>query len=415
MTTLIIRNARVLTLARGPRPRRGADLADLAILDRADVEITGGRITVVRPCSGSLAADPPAPLALSGHELDAAGRVLMPAFIDPHTHACFAGSRLDEWEMKLKGATYLEILAAGGGIMSTVRAVRAADETYLTDLLRNRLRAIAGAGTGALEIKSGYGLDEATELKMLRAIRAAASPDLPHITPTALLGHALDPAQPDFVDRTINATLPAISHEFPGIAVDAYCETGAWSVRDTARLLARARELGHPVRVHADQFNALGMVDEAIRLGALSVDHLEASTTDALERLAASSTFGVMLPICGLHLDARYANAQYFVAAGGVLCLASNFNPGSAPSFSIPLVIAAAVRHMGLTVHQAIAATTINPASLLGLRDRGSIAPGQRADLLLLRTTDERSLAFMLDADPIAAHIRAGRLHLRPA
>ncbi|QYU67070.1 imidazolonepropionase [Leptolyngbya sp. 15MV] len=377
-----------------------------------EVEIRAGLITAVRTL------DRPR-TDLSTHDerhgiIDAAGRVLMPAFVDAHTHACFVGSRLDEWQQKLRGVPYLDILRAGGGIMATVRAVRDASQAQLTAALRERIDLARRSGTLTHEVKSGYGLSAEHELKMLRAIR-----DDPRAIPTALLGHAIDPDDPTFIDRTINDTLPAVSAEFPGIPIDAYCETGAWSVNDTVRLLAAARALGHPIRVHADQFNSLGMIDQAIALGAASVDHLEASPTDALDRLAASSTFGVMLPVCGFHLDGRYANAQYFVRAGGALVLASNDNPGSAPSCSMPLVIALAVRHMGLSTAEAIAATTVNPAELLGLRDRGTIAPGQRADLILLRHTDERRLAFEVDAHPIdrvfaADHHHVSSQHPRP-
>ncbi|MEX2219051.1 MAG: imidazolonepropionase [Phycisphaerales bacterium] len=403
--SLVIRNARVLTLA-GDRPRRGRALGDLGVLERADVALEGDRI---REVSRGI----PAPGVPGAREMDAAGRVLMPAFVDCHTHACWAGSRVDEWDRKLQGVTYLELLRAGGGIMSTVRAVRAAGEAELAGLLGSRLTQMARAGTLAAEVKSGYGLTLEHELKMLRVIRSVLTSPPPHlfpssVVPTALLGHALDPDTPGFVDRTINETLPAVSREFPGITLDAFCEQSAWSLADTVRLLSSARELGHPVRVHADQFNSLGMIPEAIRLNARSVDHLEASTPADIDLLAASNTFGVILPACGFHLDGRYAGARRFVDAGGLLALATNFNPGSAPTPSVPMAIALAVRHCGLSPAEAISAATLNAAALLGLHDRGQISPGQRADLILLRHTDERMLAYEFGADPIDAVIRSG-------
>ncbi len=410
-TQVRIINARVLTLAEGPRPRRSKDLANLAIIDRGSVDIERGSIARVTPGSAP-AINTPDGTIVDGNRLtiDARGRVLMPAFVDCHTHACFAGSRLDEWEMKLRGASYLDILKRGGGIMSTVRATRDASQSDLEDLLRARLALMARAGTLACEVKSGYGLATEHELKMLRAISAASAPSGANPSPTALLGHAIDPIQKDFVDRTISETLPAVHAEFPGISVDAFCEENAWSLKDTRRLLTRAKELSHPLRVHTDQFTSRGMVEEAIALGALSVDHLESAPTNVLEKLAATSTFGVMLPACGYHLDGRYANAQWFVQSGGALCLATNYNPGSAPTFSMPFVIAEAVRRMGLSVSEAIAACTVNPATLLGRSDQGTIAAGQRADLLLLRHTDERMLAFEVDARPIDLVISQGQL-----
>jgi imidazolonepropionase len=386
----------------GPRPRRGRALADLGVIERGDVRIQNGVIAAVAPAGSRPESRD------SKSEIDAGGRVLMPAFIDCHTHACWAGSRLDEWELKRRGATYLEILKAGGGIMSTVRATRAASEGELTALLRVRLAEMAKAGTATAEVKSGYGLGTEHELKMLRAIRAAGSPST--LVSTALLGHAIDADVPAFVERTISETLPAVSREFPGITVDAFCEQGAWDPAQTVRLLSRARELGHPVRVHADQFNSLGMVREAIRLGARSVDHLEASTGADLDALAASGTFGVILPCCGFHLDGRFAQARRFVDADGLLALATNYNPGSAPCPSVPMAIALAVRHCGLTPAEAIAATTVNGAEVLGLHDRGQIVPGQRADLLLLNATDPREVGYQFGRAPIDAIVRGGML-----
>jgi imidazolonepropionase len=406
--TLVIRDARVLTLA-GTRPRRGKALADLAVLPRAGVLVENGAIAAV-------SSDSKFRVRGSESEIDARGRVLMPAFVDCHTHACWAGERLDEWDQKRRGATYLEILGAGGGIMSTVRAVRSASEDALVELLRGRVAAMERCGSATIEVKSGYGLSTEHELKMLRAIARAAVEWGGTVVPTALIGHALDPEEPNFVERTIRETLPAVSESFPGITIDAYCEKGAWSLEETVRLFERARELGHPLRVHADQFNDLGMIPEAIRLGARSVDHLEASSPEHLGQLAASGTFGVALPVAGFHVDGRYADARRFVDAGGLLALATNYNPGSAPSPSMPMAIALAVRCCGLSPAEAICAATVNAAELLGLRDRGRIEAGQRADLVLLRHTDERMLAYEFGDSPVEAMIIGGRLleQLRP-
>jgi imidazolonepropionase len=349
--------------------------------------------------------------------IDADGRVLMPAFVDCHTHACWAGNRLDEWEMRLKGAAYLDILKAGGGIMATVRAVRAAKGEDLTAALLERLGRMLSLGSAAVEVKSGYGLDARTELKMLEAIASAAkdtSDDFPRVVATALLGHAVDAdgtgsSIDAFIERTIKETLPQIHSRFPGVTVDAFCEQGAWSLDATVQLLSAARELGHPVRVHADQFNSLGMLREAVRLGARSVDHLEASTQEDLEFLAQSETFGVVLPCSGFHLDRRFADARRLVDAGGLLALATNYNPGSAPCPSMANAISLAVRFCGLTPAEAIAAATVNAAELLGLTDQGTIVEGQRADLLLLRHTDERMLAFEFGDDPVEMVLLGGQ------
>lgn len=344
-----------------------------------------------------------------GEELiEADGRVLLPGFVDAHTHALFAGHRLDEFELKQSGKSYLEILEAGGGILSTVRAVRAASEQELATGLERRLARMLTEGTTSVEVKSGYGLHTLDEIKMLRAIQRAGRRFPGAIVPTALLGHALDPDEPHFVDRVITETLPAVHAEFPGITVDAYCERGAWSVADCRRLFERAAELGHPLRLHADQFTALGGVELAIELGARSVDHLEASSAETLHALARSETFGVVLPVSGFHTDERYADARALLDAGGKLVLASNLNPGSAPCSSLPFVVALALRKLKLSAIEAIGACTGRAAALLGLTDRGTLAAGKRADLLLLQHTDERQLGYQLGGNPVDLVFVAG-------
>lgn len=373
---------------------RNARLAEARALH--DIEIDGGRIAAVRPADATATIGPGA--------FDAGGRVVLPGFVDCHTHACFAGSRLDEWERKLAGASYLDLLQAGGGIMATVRATREASEAELAAALLERLNRMLAHGSTTIEVKSGYGLDTATELKMLRAIARAGERFAGTLVPTALIGHAVDPdiEHERFVARTIAETLPAVTAEFPGIALDAYCETGAWSLDDCLALFDAGQAAGHPIRVHADQFNALGMIEVAVERGFVSVDHLEATDAIGLQTLAASTTFGVMLPASGFHLDDRYGNARAFVDAGGRLALASNYNPGSAPCYSMPFVIQLAVRKLGLSPAEAIHAATAAGADLLGQADRGRIEAGQRADLIVLDCTDPRELAFEFGGNPVA-------------
>ena len=378
-------------------------------LPRANVRIEGDRIAAVGPGIA------PAP---GDTIIEAHGRVLMPGFVDAHTHALWAGDRLDEWEQRLRGASYLEILAAGGGILSTVRAVRAASEDQLAHDLLRRLDHMLREGTTTVEVKSGYGLSTEHELKMLRAIETAARGFAGTVVSTALLGHAKDAdagGAAAFVDRTLEETLPAVHGAFPGITIDAFCEEAAWSLADCRRLLERARSLGHPLRLHADQFHRLGGLDLAIELCARSVDHLEASSPADLARLAAAGVTGVMLPATGFHTDGRYADARALLDAGGTLVLASNCNPGSSPTSSIPLVIALARRQLHVTIDEAIAAVTSRAAALLGFRDRGRIAPGLRADAILLRHTDERQLGHELGGNPVDVAIAAGRVSAQGA
>lgn len=398
--SLLIRNARVLTLAGASGPRRGKALRELAILPQGDVLITEDKIAAV----GSKIEAP------AGTEtIDAAGRVLMPGFVDCHTHACWAGDRLDEWEKKLNGVPYLDILKAGGGIHSTVRAVREATQKQLAASLRERLGQMLRGGTTTVEVKSGYGLNTEAELKMLRAIRRAASDWPGTVVPTALLGHAVEGDLEDYSRMVTKEMLAEVSREFPDVTVDAFCEKEAWSVEACVRLFEKARK-HHPIRVHADQFNSLGMIPEAIRMHARSVDHLEASSKADLTALAESNTFGVILPCTGLHTDQRFAKAGFFADRGGALALATNCNPGSSPTHSMPFAIATAVRFCGLLPAEAIMAATYNPAQLLGFADRGSIEVGKRADLVLLHHKDERQLAYELGGNPMEMVICAGKI-----
>lgn len=391
MMNLIIKNARIVTGESGK-----------SAIPCANLHIIGNRIQTIQT--------DPIKIATSTQIIDAKGRLLIPGFIDAHTHAMWAGNRLDEFEQKLSGNTYLQILENGYGIMATVREVRTCSEQQLTIDLTSRLNRMLLSGTTTIEVKSGYGLTTQDELKMLRAIQQASYGFKGTVIPTALLGHAVDPEQTGFIDRVIDETLSAVHQEFPNIAVDAYCEEGAWSVNNCKRLFEYAQKLGHPIRVHADQFNSLGMVPVAIEMNALSIDHLESTKNTELIKLAQSDTYGVMLPVSSFHIDGRYANGRALVDHGGKLVLSSNYNPGSAPSFSMPFVIALAVRNLGISPLEAISACTVNAASLLGLCDRGTIAKGKRADLLLLRYMDERMLAFEIGGSPIDIIICDGKV-----
>ncbi len=412
--SLLIRRARVLTLAPASppdtavaaghpltRPRRGAALRDLGILPRGDVLIQGDKIAAVAP---------ELPVPPDTEVIDADGRVLMPGFVDCHTHACHLGDALADWEKELAGTPRADIEKAGGGLPAAVRAVRAATRKQVTAALRPRLDAALRAGTTTLEVKSGLGLTSEQERKILGAIQRAATEWTGTLVPTALLGHAIDGDTAVFTRHIVREVLPEVWHEFPGLAVDARCAADAWPVEACVRLLDRARKHGLPIRVTADQHAATGMVPEALNLFARSIDHLEHANRADLQALAASDTFAVMLPGSSFHTGNRYARAGAFVDSGGLLALASDYGPHTAPSPSLAFAIALAVRQAGLTVAEAIVASTVNPATLLGFTDRGVIAPGLRADLVLLRHTDERQLAHEYGDNPVHRVICAGRL-----
>ncbi len=383
-------------------------MSDLGVVEHGWILIRDGVVD-------SLGTGTPSPPPPGTRIVHADGRVVMPAFVDCHTHACFVGDRSAEFQAQIAGATYLEILAAGGGIMSTVRAVRDASETELADALLSGLERTLRLGTGSIEVKSGYGLDPETELKMLRAIESAATRTPQIVRPTYLGAHALDADAEDpslAIERIIDEGLPEAAASFPGIACDAYCEEGAWSLEQCRRLFEAAQTLGCPIRVHTDQFHSLGMTRLAVEMGARSVDHLEASTAADLQAVAASDTIAVLLPVSGFCLDDRYASGRELVDLGAAVAIASNFNPGSALSPSMPFAIALACRRNRLQPAEAIVAATWNAACVLDIQDEvGSLEPGKRADLIMLDTTHEHGLAFEFAGPGPVAVMIAGDWH----
>ena len=411
MNSFIIVNARILTLAGENEPRRNEALGDLGVIENGFIAVQNGIIEHIAqgmPDEDFINDHPDVPV------VDANGRVVMPSFVDCHTHTCWDGSRLKEFEMGLSGVPYLDILAQGGGIMSTVRATREASQEDLCFNVLGRLGLMASQGTTTVEIKSGYGLTTESELKMLRSIHDA-SQDVPQLIVGTFLGaHAIDPDQENFVDIVIHETLPAVVQEFPGIACDAYCENRAWSVDETTRLFEKAIELDCPIRAHVDQFNALGMLTRAVELGAKSVDHLEHSTDEELQLLAKSDTIAVLLPASGFCLNDAYARGRYIADIGCSIAIATNYNPGSAPSPSMPFTISLACRRLGLTPAEAIVASTFNAACVLNLQDRvGSLEVGKQADMQLLDCEDERDLAWHVSSGgPLLVAIKGEIVHL---
>ena len=411
MNDFIILNARIITLDEGDIPRRGDAMGNLGIVEHGFVLVRDGLIDQID--SGS----PEESVFEKSDELvviDAEGRVVLPTFIDCHTHSCWAGSRLNEFEAGLSGVSYLEILADGGGIMSTVRSVREASQEELATSLVGRVALLASLGTTVVEVKSGYGLTTEDELKMLRAIHDA-SQEVPQLISGTFLGaHAIDPEVANFAKIVIEETLPAVANEFPNITCDAYCEEGAWSVDETTKLFERAIDLGCPIRAHVDQFNSLGMLAKAVELGAISVDHLEHSTDKELALLAKSETIGVLLPASGFCLNDKYARGRAIIDMGCAVAIATNFNPGSAPMPSMPFAIALACRRLGLSPAEAITATTVNAACVLGLHEQvGRIKVGFRGDIQLLDCEDERDLAWQIcGGGPLLVSIAGEIVHL---
>ncbi len=400
---LLIHDARVLSMPMGREPARGAAMRELGAIDRGWV-LVGDDGLVHAVGTGT----PP----VASIRIDARGRVLMPALIDAHTHACWAGDRWSEWARKRAGEPYLSILNSGGGIMSSVRSVRGSTREDLARTTALRLQRMARVGTGTCEVKSGYGLSTEAELRMLDAIDDAAAACVAQIgtVATCLAGHAIDPGCPDFIARTLRETLPAIAAARPGTTMDLYIEQGAWMGDDAVRFVATSLALGCPVRAHVDQFTRSGLLADLIGMGVRSVDHLEASSASDLATVAHSGAFAVALPATGFALDMRFMDARRLLDEGGTLVIASNANPGSAPGLGLPFAMQLAARFMGLTTAEILRATITNAAHLLGVAAHvGSIEPGRRADLMLLHDTNEDALVHGLPSGAPGLVLHAGR------
>jgi len=399
---LLVRDlAQLATPAAGLGPLRGDRRGDVVVLDDAYVLCDGGHVAEVgrmRDLGGRGRLDGDV------EELDASGRCAVPGLVDCHTHACFAGDRVEEFALRASGASYEELHAAGGGILATVHATRAAGEAALADAVRRNREAMLRQGTTTFEAKSGYGLDRETELASLRAIRAAGG------VATWLGAHAVPPEFADgeaYLDFALEEVLP----DAAGLAeaADVFLERNAFDAPQARRYLSACAEQGLALRLHGDQFTESGAIPLAVELGACSVDHLEATGHDGIRALAASDVTAVLLPASALFLDRPMPPARALLDAGAIVALATDFNPGSAYCESLPLVASLAATQLHMSVEETLCALTANPAHVLGRGDRkGRIAPGYDADLVLLDAPDWRYLAYHLAGDVVAEVLVGG-------
>jgi imidazolonepropionase len=421
---LVYGAGQLLTLASPDGPKRGAAMRDLGMLPDGAVAVRDGRVLAVGT-SAELRSR-----VRANHKLDAGGQVVMPGLVDPHTHLVWAGERADEFEMRIAGASYMEIMAAGGGIMSTVRRTRAASADDLVDQTRPRLAWMLAHGTTTVEIKTGYGLNTQDELKQLAAIRRLQAESLARLVPTFLGAHAI-PAEykgraDEYVDLVVEEMLPAVAEEIlgtpfptngrdsagPAIFCDVFCEEGAFSVDQSRRVLDAAKALGFGVKIHVDEFRALGGTRLAVELGATSADHLVCTPAEEIELLARSSTLAVALPGTPFGLGHHeYTPARALIDAGGALALATDCNPGTCWCENMQLMIALACRYMGVTPAEAISAATINAAHAVGLGGEvGSLEPGKRADLILLAAPSYPHLAYRFGTNLVQTVIVGGQV-----
>ena len=401
MTRLLVRDlAQVATPAGRAAPLRGRTLGATDVVEDAYVLCEAGHVVELGPMRqlGSLDGEV--------EELDGSGLSAVPGLVDCHTHACFAGDRVDEFALRAAGASYEELHAAGGGILATVRATRAAGYDALAAATATHREWMRRHGTTTWEGKSGYGLDRETELAQLRAVRAAGG------VPTFLGAHAVPPEFDDaesYLDFVVAEVLPRAAALAQ--AADVFLERGAFDADQARRYLVACSEAGLELRLHGDQFTEAGAIPLAVELGARSVDHLEATGVEGVRELASSDVVAVVLPASAVFLGRELPPARALVDAGAAVALATDFNPGSAFCESLPLVCSLACTQLRVSPAEALAACTVNAAHVLGCADRkGRIAAGFDADLVLLEARDWRYLAYHLGGDVVHTVVEGGRV-----
>jgi imidazolonepropionase len=394
-------------------PQRGRDLGDLGIVSNAAIAIEHGEILAVGPREELLGF-------YDGEEtIDAGGMLVTPGLVDPHTHLVWSGDRTEEFEMRLEGATYQAIMAAGGGINRTVRQTRGASVESLIAQTGARLTNMLRHGTTTIECKTGYGLDPQTEIAMLNTIALLDAEHPVHLLPTFLGAHAVPPefeGQPDaYVDLLIENMIPAAARwrdeNWPDVMYcDAFCEEGAFTLAQTRRILESGRQAGFKLRLHADEFASLGAVPLAVELGAVSVDHLLVTNQADVDLLGKSSTMAILLPATPFGLGIKNtAPAKALIEAGAAVALATDCNPGTAWCESMQMVLALATRHLGMTPAQALVAATLNAAFAVDCGDKmGCIDAGRDADLVIWNVPDYRHLAYRFGANMARRVIKAG-------
>ncbi len=399
-------------------PKRGRNLSDPGIVSDGAIAVSGGKIAGV---GARAEVEKWIGGASVARTIDAGGRVVLPGWVDPHTHAVFSRYRADEYEARIRGEGYLEIERRGGGIRRTVREVREMSEERLFEVSRRRLAKMLEGGTTTIEIKSGYGLDLASELKMLRVIARLAQETPLDVAATFMGAHQRAPEFDDtaaYVRVVIDEMIPAVARERLAEFVDVFCEKGVFGIEETREILEAARSAGFALKVHADEITPMGGAELAACMGAISAEHLTKISAAGIRALAGSDTIAVLLPSTTFALGSRdYAPAREMIERGVAVALATDFNPGSSPSCSMPFAVAVACSQMRMTPAEAINAATVNAACAVGRGDRaGSLEKGKNADFVVYDVEDYREIPSRAGADHAVAVVKKGAVvRERPA
>jgi imidazolonepropionase len=412
--TLISGASQLLTL-RGRGPRRGAALANVGIVKNGALLIADGLIIAV----GSRTQVEAHPLARGAQQLDTAGGVVLPGFVDCHTHLIHAASRADEYELRITGASYEEIARRGGGILNSVAKLRAATSDTLKQRAHLALKQFAAYGTTTIEAKSGYGLDLVSELKILKLHKELSAEQPLEIVSTFLGAHVI-PAEfrtqksgmRKYVSLLIDTLIPEIASQKLAEFCDVFCERGAFSVAQSKQILEAGKRYGLKPRVHAEQLSHTGGTQLAVKLGAASCDHLEKINRADIRALAKSKTVATLLPGCDFHLGLKqYAPARELIDAGAIVALATDYNPGTSPTVSMPMILSLACTQLRMTPAEAITAATINSAYSLGREKQiGSLELGKLADISIFDVDDYREIPYYFGMNTCHTTIKGGQI-----
>ena len=390
MSELLLTGISQLVTPVGAGPKHGAAMRELFLVEKAAMAVDDGYITWV-----GAAADW---TGRAERVIDLSGRAVLPGLVDPHTHAIWAGDRLADFEARSSGATYEQILAAGGGIWHTIRETAGLDSEEMAEVALHRIEALVQSGATTIEVKSGYGYTAEAELRMLEAVRLLQARTPARLVPTLLIHICPEDAEERarYQETVCRELIPRVATERLAQAVDIFVEHHAWPAEDARVVLECARSHGLKIKLHTEQFQRVGGLELGVKLGALSVDHLEACSEEQYGLLAGGRTVATILPGVSLHLGLAAAPGRALIDAGAAVAIGTDLNPGSSPLFSAAMAMSLAVRLNGLTAAEALTACTVNAAAALGLSDRGRLEAGMVADLLVLEGSDWRELAYTL-------------------